>query len=163
SGQGFFSAAAATRGRDIQVIMQNAPPASKAPRTSAPPRGPVELPKQFASPHAGLSEVEMSAAASDSAARRPSAVAARLSWTLNYRLCSSKPPRRSVWRCPGGYVAVPQVERAITWRDRPHLPSRAAYHAAGQAATALHAVATLRVYQARALKQLHEGGPDQGI
>ncbi|KAL0194780.1 hypothetical protein M9458_008352, partial [Cirrhinus mrigala] len=77
------------------VIMQNAPPASNAPRTSTPPRGPVELPKQFTSPHAGLSEVEMSAAAWS--ARRPSAVAARLSWTLNYRLCSSEPPRKSVW------------------------------------------------------------------
>ncbi|KAL0161743.1 hypothetical protein M9458_045468, partial [Cirrhinus mrigala] len=128
-------------------------------------------------------EVEMSAAASegDSVARRPSAIAAHLSWTLNYQLCSSEPPRRSVWRlddwflgrasaalprpnpvpffpevheelvrtwrvpssplatldggAAGGYVAVPQVERVITWRDRPHLPSRAAYHAAGQAAT----------------------------
>ncbi|KAI2654631.1 Ribosomal RNA large subunit methyltransferase H [Labeo rohita] len=81
-----------------------------------------------------------------------------------------------------GYGAVPQVERAVvvhlcprgaaTWRDQPHLPSRAcelssalagrAYHAAGQAATALHAMATLQVYQAQALKHLHEGGPDQG-
>ncbi|KAL0152682.1 hypothetical protein M9458_052405 [Cirrhinus mrigala] len=82
-----------------------------------------------------------------------------------------------------GHVVVPQVERAVavhlcpwgaaTWRDRPHLPSRAcklssalagrAYHAAGQAATALHAMATLQVYQAQALKHLHEGGPDQGV
>ncbi|KAI2651033.1 Bacteriophage adsorption protein A [Labeo rohita] len=81
-----------------------------------------------------------------------------------------------------GYVAVPQVERAValhpcpwgaaTWRDRPHFPSRAcelssaltgrAYHAAGQAATALHAMASLQVYQAQALKHVHEGGPDQG-
>ncbi|KAL0199171.1 hypothetical protein M9458_007711, partial [Cirrhinus mrigala] len=81
-----------------------------------------------------------------------------------------------------GYVAVPQVERAVvvhlcprgtaTWRDQPHLPSRAcklssalagrAYHATGQAATALLAMATLQVYQAKALKHLHEGGPDQG-
>ncbi|KAL0161197.1 hypothetical protein M9458_044922, partial [Cirrhinus mrigala] len=37
-----------------------------------------------------------------------------------------------------------------------------AYHAAGQADTALHAMATLQVYQAQALKHLHEGGPDQG-
>ncbi|KAL0201658.1 hypothetical protein M9458_004845, partial [Cirrhinus mrigala] len=37
-----------------------------------------------------------------------------------------------------------------------------AYHAAGQAATALHAMATLQVYQAKALKHLDEGGPDQG-
>ncbi|KAL0180842.1 hypothetical protein M9458_023248, partial [Cirrhinus mrigala] len=38
-----------------------------------------------------------------------------------------------------------------------------AYHAAGQAATALHAMATLQVYQAQALKHLHKGGPDQGV
>ncbi|KAL0146632.1 hypothetical protein M9458_057972 [Cirrhinus mrigala] len=38
-----------------------------------------------------------------------------------------------------------------------------AYYAAGQAATALHAMATLQVYQAQALKHLHEGGPDQGV
>ncbi|KAI2663638.1 ORF V: Enzymatic polyprotein [Labeo rohita] len=81
-----------------------------------------------------------------------------------------------------GYEAVPQVERAVavhlcprgaaTWRDRPHLPSRAckfssalagrAYHAAGHAATALHAMATLQVYQAKVLKHLHEKGSDQG-
>ncbi|KAI2644452.1 Transposon Ty3-G Gag-Pol polyprotein [Labeo rohita] len=91
SRQGFSAATARYLG-DIQVIMQNAPPASKAPWTSAPPRGPVECPKQFASPHAGprvsfgaQQEVEMSATASEgesedeadvSACRRPSAVAA---------------------------------------------------------------------------------------
>ncbi|XP_073674364.1 solute carrier family 12 member 9-like [Garra rufa] len=82
-----------------------------------------------------------------------------------------------------GYVAVPQVERAVavhlcprgaaTWRDCSHLPSRTcklssalagrAYHAAGQAATALHAMATLQVYQAQALKHLHKSGSDQGV
>ncbi|KAI2668660.1 hypothetical protein H4Q32_005425 [Labeo rohita] len=36
------------------------------------------------------------------------------------------------------------------------------YHAAGQAATALHAMATLKVYQAKVLKHLHEKGTDQG-
>ncbi|KAI2645050.1 Transposon Ty3-G Gag-Pol polyprotein [Labeo rohita] len=81
-----------------------------------------------------------------------------------------------------GYEAVPQVECAVavhlcprgaaTWRDRPHLPSKACkfssalagrtYHAAGQAATALHAMATLQVYQAKVLKHLHEKGSDQG-
>ncbi|KAI2651032.1 ORF V: Enzymatic polyprotein [Labeo rohita] len=81
-----------------------------------------------------------------------------------------------------GYEAVPQVESAVavhlcprgaaTWRDQPHLPSKACkfssalagrtYHAAGQAATALHAMATLQVYQAKVLKHLHDKGPDQG-
>ncbi|KAL0167125.1 hypothetical protein M9458_038969, partial [Cirrhinus mrigala] len=71
---------------------------------------------------------------------------------------------RMVHLCPRG---------AATWRDRPHLPSRAckllsalagrAYHTAAQAATALHAMATLQVYQAQALKHLHESGPDQRV
>ncbi len=37
-----------------------------------------------------------------------------------------------------------------------------AYGAAGQAASALHAMALLQVHQAKALKQLHEGGADPG-
>ncbi len=82
-----------------------------------------------------------------------------------------------------GYVGVPPVERAIAmqlcpqgaaaWRGNPHLPSRAckfsstltakAYGAAGQAASALHAMALLQVHQAKALKQLHEGDADPGV
>ncbi|KAI2648082.1 ORF V: Enzymatic polyprotein [Labeo rohita] len=82
-----------------------------------------------------------------------------------------------------GYEGVPQVERAVavhlcpqdaaTWRGSPRLPSKAcrllsaltdrAYSAAGQAATALHAMATLQVYQAKALKELHKGSPDQAV
>ncbi len=70
-----------------------------------------------------------------------------------------------------GYVGIPQVERAVavhlcprnaaTWRNRPRLPSKAckltaalaakAYSAAGQAASALHAMAILQVHQAKAL------------
>ncbi|KAL0168520.1 hypothetical protein M9458_036742, partial [Cirrhinus mrigala] len=37
------------------------------------------------------------------------------------------------------------------------------YSAAGQAASILHATAILQVYQAKALKQLHEGSPDPGL
>ncbi len=82
-----------------------------------------------------------------------------------------------------GYVEVPPVERAIAmqlcpqgaaaWRGNPRLPSRAckfssaltakAYSAAGQAASALHAMALLQVHQAKALKQLHEGDADPGV
>ncbi len=71
-----------------------------------------------------------------------------------------------------GYVDIPQVENAVavhlylqnaaTWRNCPSLPSKAckltaaftakAYSAAGQAASALHAMAILRVHQAKALK-----------
>ncbi len=82
-----------------------------------------------------------------------------------------------------GYVEIPPVERAIAmqlcpqgaaaWRGNPRLPSRAckfssaltakAYSAAGQAASALHAMALLQVHQAKALKQLHEGGADPAV
>ncbi len=82
-----------------------------------------------------------------------------------------------------GYVRIPQVERAIavhlcprntaTWRNRPCLPSKAckltaapaakAYSAAGQAASAQHAMAILQVHQAKALKQVHEGSTDPGL
>ncbi|KAI2662153.1 DNA mismatch repair protein MutS [Labeo rohita] len=255
-----FSAAAARHLGDIQVTMQNVPSAPKAPRTSASPRSPVELPKQYTSPYSGLGisfcapqEIEMSAAASegesddeadDSAGRYPSAVAApsetdaelsamllRAAKEIGLEVPKTPPadpsrlddwflgraPPRSppvpffpevheelvrTWRAPHssrprpsssplasldggaarGYEAVPQVERAVavhlcppgaaTWRNRPNLPSRACefssalagrtYHAAGQAATALHAMATLQVYQAKVLKHLHEGCSDQG-
>ncbi len=82
-----------------------------------------------------------------------------------------------------GYAGIPQVERAIamhlcprnaaTWRNRPRLPSKAckltaalaakAYSAAGQAASALHAMTILQVHQAKALKQVHEGSTDPGL
>ncbi len=86
-----------------------------------------------------------------------------------------------------GYAGIPQVERAIavhlcprnaaTWRNRPPPPSKAckliaaltakAYSAAGQAASALHAMAILQVHQAKVLKQVHEGyyrpGVDAGV
>ncbi len=62
---------------------------------------------------------------------------------------------------------------AAAWRGNPRLPSRAckfssalkakAYGAAGQAGSALHAMALLQVHQAKALKQLHEGGADPGV
>ncbi len=82
-----------------------------------------------------------------------------------------------------GYAGIPQVERAIAvhlcpwnatiWRNRSHLPSKAckltaahaakAYSAAGQAASALHAMAILQVHQAKALKQVHESSTDPGL
>ncbi len=56
---------------------------------------------------------------------------------------------------------------SITWRNCPCLLSKAckltaalaakAYSAAGQAASAMHAMAILQVHQAKALKQMHEG------
>ncbi len=56
---------------------------------------------------------------------------------------------------------------AATWRNRPRLPSKAckltpafaakACSPAGQATSALHAMAILKVHQAKALKLMHEG------
>ncbi len=80
-------------------------------------------------------------------------------------------------------MEVPPVERAIAmqlcpqgaaaWRGNPCLQSRAckfssaltakAYGAAGQAASALHAMVLLQVHQAKALKQLHKGGAEPGV
>ncbi len=81
------------------------------------------------------------------------------------------------------YVAIPPVVRAVamqlcprsasTCRGNLRLPSKAckfssvlmakAYGAAGQAASTLHAMALLQVYQAKALKELHEGSSDPGL
>ncbi len=64
-------------------------------------------------------------------------------------------------------------QNAATWRNRLRLPSKAckvtaalaakAYSGAGQATSALHAMAILQVYQAKALKQMHEGSTDPGL
>ncbi len=76
-----------------------------------------------------------------------------------------------------GYVEIPPVrlcpQGAAAWRGNQRLPSRAcrfssaltakAYGAAGQAASALQAMALLQVHQAKALKQLHEGDADPGV
>ncbi len=62
---------------------------------------------------------------------------------------------------------------ASTLRGDPCLPSRAckyssgltgsAYRACGEAASALHAMALLQVHQAKALRDLHEGGHDLAV
>ncbi len=80
-----------------------------------------------------------------------------------------------------GYTRIPPVERAVamqlcsnsTWRGEPSLPSRAckhssdltgrAYQACGEVASALHAMALLQVHQAKALRDLHEGGHDPQV
>ncbi len=79
------------------------------------------------------------------------------------------------------YTRIPPVERAVamqlcpnsTRRGEPSLPSRAcehssdltgrAYQACGEAASALHAMALLQVHQAKALRDLHEGGHDPQV
>ncbi len=80
-----------------------------------------------------------------------------------------------------GYTRIPPVERAVamqlcpnsTWRGEPSLPSRAckhssdltgrAYQTCGEAASTLHAMALLQVHQAKALRDLHEGGHDPQV
>ncbi len=79
-----------------------------------------------------------------------------------------------------GYTGIPSMERSVamqlcpiaasTLRGDPCLPSRDckyssgltgnAYRACGEAASALHAMVLLQVHQAKALKDLHEGGHD---
>ncbi|KAI2645148.1 ORF V: Enzymatic polyprotein [Labeo rohita] len=235
-----FSATAARHLGDIQVTVQNAPSAPKAPRTSVSRRGPVELPEQYTSPYSGLGvsfgapqDVEMSAATSegepggeadDSADRYPSAVAApsetdaelsamllRAAKEIGLEVPKTPPAdpsRLDDWflgRAPAALPRSPPVPffpevheelgepRTLLVRVPAPLPSplsmavqpgvmrrslrssalsRAckfssaltgrAYHAAGHAATALHAMATLQVYQAKVLKHLHEKGSDQG-
>ncbi|KAI2666758.1 Transposon Ty3-G Gag-Pol polyprotein [Labeo rohita] len=177
-----FSAAAARHLGDLQVTVQNVPPASKAPLTSASPRGPVEWPEQYTSPHAGPSvsfgapqEVEMSASASEGEsegeadlpadqrhAPPPSTFlpgGARGRGGLRIHLAHAPAPLPSPPSTAGQPRVMWQSLRACKLSSA--LAGRA-YHATGQAATALHAMATLQVYQAKALKHLHEGGPDQG-
>ncbi len=48
----------------------------------------------------------------------------------------------------------------LSWTAR---SAAKAYSAAGQAASALHAMAILQVHQAKALKQVHEGSTDPGL
>ncbi|KAI2647602.1 ORF V: Enzymatic polyprotein [Labeo rohita] len=84
-----------------------------------------------------------------------------------------------------GYAKLPPVEEAVAahlcpaaatnWRVRnnaslPSKPCRAtanfagkAFSTAGQAASALHVMAILQVYQAKLLKSLDEGGPDPEV
>ncbi|XP_059355259.1 uncharacterized protein LOC132092841 [Carassius carassius] len=109
------------------------------------------------------------------------------SWTAPFMARSRSSPSSILTTLDGGaargYVDVSQVERAVvvhlcpqnaaTWSNHPRLPSKAcklsaalaakAYSAAGQTASALHAMAILQVHQAKALKAMHEGGTDPGL
>ncbi len=109
------------------------------------------------------------------------------SWTAPFSARSRSGPSSSLTTLDGGaakgYVELPPVERSVamqlcpktatSWRGNPRLPSRAckfsssladkAYTACGEAASALHAMALLQVYQAKALKELHEGSSDPGV
>ncbi|KAI2646588.1 Transposon Ty3-G Gag-Pol polyprotein [Labeo rohita] len=94
-------------------------------------------------------------------------------WRALIRLVRVLPPQPSLPLMAGGQGVRGGPSDAATWRGSPRLPSKAcrllsaltgrAYSAAGQAATVLHAMATLQVYQAKALKELHKGSPDQAV
>ncbi len=79
-----------------------------------------------------------------------------------------------------GYTRIPPVDRAIamlcpnsTWWGEPSLPSRncghssdltsRTYQACGEDASALHTMALLQVHQAKAPRDLHEGGHDPQV
>jgi hypothetical protein len=82
-----------------------------------------------------------------------------------------------------GYEAIPPVERSVAthlcptaaafWTGDPRLPSQAcelasdltvrAHKAGGQAASSLHALALLQVYQTRTLMDMHEGSLDRAL
>lgn len=78
-----------------------------------------------------------------------------------------------------GYLSIPAVEEPVAthlcppsagWRSKPSLPSKAcrttsaliglAYTTAGQAASAIHAMAVLQVHQANLLRKMDEEGPN---
>ncbi len=65
--------------------------------------------------------------------------------------CGVTPPGANAFRLPSRACKFSSALRAK------------AYSAAGQAASALHAMALLQVHQDKALKQLHEGGADPGV
>ncbi len=82
-----------------------------------------------------------------------------------------------------GYTVISPVERSVamqlcpntasSWRGNPSLPSQAcrhssgltagAYKACGEAASTLQAMVLLQVHQAKALKDLHEGGHNSEV
>ncbi len=104
------------------------------------------------------------------------------SWKAPFT-CGSSPLTTLDGGAALGNTGIPSVERSVamqlcptvasTLRGEPCLPSRAckylsgltgsAYSACGEAASALHAMALLQVHQAKALRDLHEGGHDLAV
>ncbi len=104
-------------------------------------------------------------------------------FTARNKPCGSSPLTTLDGGAALGYTGIPSVERSVamqlcptvasTPRGEPCLPSRAckyssgltgsAYRACGEAASALHAMALLQVHQAKALRDLHEGGHDLAV
>ncbi len=104
-------------------------------------------------------------------------------FTARNKSCSSSPLTTLDGGAALGYAGIPSVERSVamqlcptaatTLQGDPCLPSQAckclsvltgsAYRACGEAASALHTVELLKVHQAKALKDLHEGGHDLAV
>ncbi len=104
-------------------------------------------------------------------------------FTARNKSCGSSPLTTLDGGAAFGYTGIPSVERSVamqlcptvasTLRGEPCLPSRAckyssglngsAYRACGEAASALHAMALLQVHQAKARRDLHEGGHDLAV
>ncbi len=104
-------------------------------------------------------------------------------FTARNKPCGSSPLTTLDGGAALGYTGIPSVERSVamqlcptvasTLQGEPCLPSRAckyssgltgsAYRACGEAASALHAMALLQVHQAKALRNLHEGGHDLAV
>ncbi len=104
-------------------------------------------------------------------------------FTARNKPCGSSPLTTLDGGAALGYTGIPSVERSVamqlcptvasTLRGEPCLPSRAckyssgltgsSYRACGEAASALHAMALLQVHQAKALRNLHEGGHDLAV
>ncbi len=101
----------------------------------------------------------------------------RAPFTARNKSCSSSTLTTLDGGAALGYTGIPSVEAmqlcpkaTSTLRGDPCLPSRcckyssgltgSAYRACGEAASALHAMALPQVHQAKALKDLHEGGHD---
>ncbi len=104
-------------------------------------------------------------------------------FTAQNKSCGSSPLTTLDSGAALGYTGIPSVERSVamqlcptaasTLRGEPCLPSRAckylsgligsAYRACGEAASALHTMALLQVHQAKALRDLQEGGHDLAV
>ncbi len=104
-------------------------------------------------------------------------------FTARNKPCGSSPLTTLDGGAALGYTGIPSVERSVAMQlcptvastlwGEPCLPSRAckyssgltgsAYRACGEAASALHAMALLQVHQAKALRNLHEGGHDLAV
>ncbi len=104
----------------------------------------------------------------------------KVPFTARNKSCGSSPLTTLDGGATLGYTGIPSVERSVAMQlcptaastlwGEPCLPSWAckyssgltgsAYRACGEAASALHAMALLQVHQAKALRDLHEGGHD---